>query len=218
VTGEAHPILVVAAVRQELEPLFHGLDGGVEVLLTGIGAGRALDLVQDRLARRMYRWVISTGFSGGLRSGFQVGDWVMASEVMEASTGRRWKPPRPLPELGRSVSIGRFVTVPSLLREPPEKQEAGFRFGAIAVDLETAAVATAASKASVPWIAFRAILDPMETALPISSRGHGIRSIFTRSGRERLKRFLGLIRAANRSLAEGLGRLILQINGARHHC
>ncbi len=207
------PILVVAAVRQEVEPFCHGVNGEVEVLLTGMDGGRAFHLVQERLARRVYRWVISTGFAGGLQPGFQVGNWVMASEVIDASTGDSWKPSRPLPEMGRSVSIGRFVTVPSLLREPPAKEEVGFRFGAIAVDLETTAVASAASKAQVPWIGFRAILDPMEMGLPIFSRGHGIRLMFTRSGRERLKRFLGLIRAANQSLADGLGRLVLQVKG-----
>jgi hypothetical protein len=42
--------------------------------------------------------------------------------------------------------------------------------GAIAVDMESYAVAQAAAQAGVPWLALRAIVDPAGTSLPAFAR------------------------------------------------
>jgi len=49
-----------------------------------------------------------------------------------------------------------------------EKRDLAARSGALAVDMESAAIAAAAAARSVPFLAIRAILDPVEEDLRIA--------------------------------------------------
>ena len=160
------PILVVAAVRQELAA-FEPAAGRVLCRLTGMGP-RAGKTVAGLLAREPYRMVISAGFAGATQPGYGVGDLVAASEVIDVSSGRR-TPAGPIgPRLSGLARQGRFITVDRVL-SGPSKVEMGRRFGGIAVDMETASVAAAADRAGVPWVGLRAILDPVEVSIPVVS-------------------------------------------------
>ncbi len=199
-------ILVVAATPQELARFRQAEPAGVRCLVTGMGE-RAGAAVRDELQRQRCRLVVSTGFSGGLRPGFQVGDLVMASEVIEESTGLRRKPSLAF-GLNGMASVGPFLTVPKTLQDPALKQQGGVRFGAIAADLETSAVAGAATEAGVAWVAIRSILDPMEVRLAVGSWRQGLRMLAVPSRWSQMRLFLGAVRKAGQSLADGLGRFI----------
>lgn len=134
------------------------------MLLTGMGKRRAYRAVRDRLRQGGVEFVLSTGFSGATRPGLRVGDLVGASEVLDVSTGERWIPSRSFERNG-SLTVGAMVTAERLLGSPLEKEQAGRRYGAIAVDMETAAVAKAAQEMDLPWAAIRVILDPMEISI-----------------------------------------------------
>ena len=200
-------ILVVAAVPQELRDFRFKTDSRLQCLVTGMGP-RAGEAVRQRLAAGGISLVVSTGFAGGVRPGFEVGDLVMASEVIHASSGDRSRPDSPCFDLGGLASVGPFVTVEQVLAGPGEKAEAGTRFGAIAADMESAAVAQAAEQAGVAWMAVRAILDPMEVTLSIRSRAQALRCLAAPKRWKELSGFLKNIRTASRSLAEGLHCLI----------
>lgn len=197
-------ILVATAVARELAH-FRARDG-VECLVTGMGP-RSARAVRDRIRRGGVSRVVSTGFAGGIRPGFEVGDLVVASEVIEAGSGRRWRP-ESLRGFNGLASVGPFLTVGRILSDPASKLSAGAKFGAIAADLETAAVAEAAHQSGVPWVALRAILDPTETSLAVTSRWQALALLVSGARRRRLQAFLDGVQTASRSLALGLGSLV----------
>ena len=97
----------------------------------------------------------------------------MASEVVEASSGVHRQPNRMVFGLNGLASVGPLVTVDRLMANPKDKAKVGAQFRSIAVDLETSAVAGAAQNAHVPWVAVRAILDPMEMQVRFGSLRDG---------------------------------------------
>ena len=200
-------ILVTAAVSQELQDFKFGRDSGIECLVTGMGP-RAESVVRRRLKRGDVGLVVSTGFAGAIRPGFHVGDLVLASEVIHAPSGDRSRPVSSFFSLSDRASVGPFVTVEKALVDPKAKAWAGNRFGGIAVDMESAAVAEAADEAGVGWVAVRAILDPMEIPLAIRSRAQALTCLASPGRWKEFFGFLRTVRTASRSLASGLHELI----------
>ncbi len=198
------PILIVAAVEQELTPLrrlHHRND--LEFLVSGMGRGRAHASVQQRLTKNKYRLVISAGFSGGTTSGFHVGDLVVASEIVDCLSGQVLRPTFDRREMP-SVSCGRFLTLDRVVREPEMKKKMGIQYKTIAVDMESAAVGSAAQEAGIPWMAIRSILDPMEVRLRITSAWEAFQAVARPPQWGHLKKFMQDIRIAAESLAVGL--------------
>lgn len=210
-SGPAGPVLVVSAVPQELSDAPRGgRSSPLRYLPAGIGPG-AVEAVRRRLAREKFSLVASTGFAGGVRPGFRVGDLVLATEVVEAGTGRRRKAAAGPAGLNGSCSAGLFVTVERPLRDSVEKREIGLRYGAVAVEMETAGVARAAEEAGVPWVALRAILDPMEAPLPACSAREALGMLLRPGGWGDFMDFWSAIRTASKSLGVGIGNLAAPI-------
>jgi len=185
-------ILVTAAVAQELAGFRADGNGRCRVLLTGMGE-RAGAAVRKRLQAERFGLVVSAGFAGGGRPGFRVGDLVAASEVIHASSSRRYRPDAGfLAGLEGLASAGPFLTVDRVLPTPEAKAKAAGPFGAIAVEMESAWVAEAAEAAGVPWAALRVILDPLEEEIRWTQ----------------WVRIWSAVRRASRSLSDGLNRLI----------
>ena len=205
---------MTAAVPQELADFRMKEEEGVQCLITGMGP-RGGEVVKRRLRQRDIGLVISAGFAGGIRPGFKIGDLVVASEVIHSASGQRWKPNSFNFGLTDLASLGPFVTVEQVLTNPQLKSEAGLRFGAIAADLETAAVAEAANQAGVAWIAVRAILDPMEKTLQVGSWREFFKLLAVPSRWQELSSFLAAMRTASRSLADGLKCLVERIKAER---
>jgi adenosylhomocysteine nucleosidase len=149
---------------------FHGDDSRTNLVVeTGIGtaamdkalswlfSGPMLDSVPYRPP-----FVLSAGFSGAIVPGLKVGDLILASEV-GAADGGRW--PTAWPPGPSSFRRGRLLTVSSLVGRPEEKRRLGERTGAVAVDMETAAVARRCTEAGVPFGALRVISDDVDTLL-----------------------------------------------------
>lgn len=201
------PVLVVAAVPQELQDFKTNGRRGIERLITGMGR-RAGEAVRRRLLEGDVGLVVSTGFAGATRPGFKAGDLVMASEVIHGSSGERRHPGASFPELSGLAGRGPFLTVDRVLSDPNRKSDAGKQFGAIAVDLESAAVAQAADRAGVAWVALRAILDPMELPLRITSRAQALSCLAVPRRWSEFSAFLRAIRTASRSLGKGLQGLL----------
>jgi adenosylhomocysteine nucleosidase len=64
------------------------------------------------------------------------------------------------------LTTGDLLTVPAALESPAAKRAAARASGAIAVDMESAAVAGAAANAGVPFVALRVVVDALDDALP----------------------------------------------------
>lgn len=110
------------------------------------------------------RFVLSAGFSGSLQSGQQVGDLILATEVVDQAQ-QRWPTRCPNEWTEAACSQGRLVSVPELVADPRDKQRLGEQFDALAVDMETAVLARMCSEAGIPLVCLRVISDDLNTPL-----------------------------------------------------
>ncbi len=149
----------------------------VLVLETGVGlrrAEKALSWVLGRpgMGNVPYRpkVILSAGFSGALADERKVGDVIVATEVVDFQ-GNHWPAPWPgtLPpgEWRPPLHRGRILTSPSLA-SPEDKSVWGKQYEALAVDMESAAIAQACAKQGVPFGCVRVISDDVST--PLSPR------------------------------------------------
>jgi adenosylhomocysteine nucleosidase len=147
----------------------------VLVVETGIGARaaqQALDWVlsKPKLDQVPYEpeYLLFAGFAGSLVEHLHVGDLVLATEVIDLA-GNRWPttwPPNSSaggwqPPLAR----GPILSSNHLIGDPERKRILGQTHGALAVDMESAALARTCSMRRVPFGCVRAISDNVETSL-----------------------------------------------------
>ncbi|MGE5248009.1 MAG: phosphorylase, partial [Verrucomicrobiota bacterium] len=184
---------LVVALRSEGRALFGGSGWSVEEGRTsfraGLADGTGLLCVQSgpglENAFLASRWLVSggatalavLGVSGGLDPSLSAGDLVVAETVLE-ERGRgeivSWRAdPRDADLLrdflrreGIPARRGAVVTVRRPVRTPGEKRALRERSGALAVDMESAAVARAAAEARLPFLSLRAVCDPADRAVP----------------------------------------------------
>ncbi|MBI3323460.1 MAG: hypothetical protein HYZ95_03240 [Candidatus Omnitrophica bacterium] len=203
-------ILLVAAVPVELSGVPRGGSTPVRLLAAGVGpkAGRA---VRRHLDRERFSLVVSTGFSGGARPGLKPGDLVWASEVIRAGSGWRRAPTGDNRGLNGLCSVGPFVTVNRPLQRPQEKREMGLRYGAVAVDMESADVAEAAEQAGVPWVALRVILDPVDAPLLIGDGRQALGTLLRPWRWKEMAAFFSEVRRSSLSLGRGLNEWVERI-------
>ena len=176
-------VLVLVAIEQELRSVARALRSPV---LRGASRGRlcgnevvavAMGMAGDprrALADELPRLVVSCGFAGGLDAALAAGDLVLATAVRNAD-GATLRAPE-TPRLAAAATLrglrcvqGDLVCAAAVAASPEEKRALAAP-GAVAVDLESYAVARAATDAGVPWLALRAIVDPLDTALPPFAR------------------------------------------------
>jgi adenosylhomocysteine nucleosidase len=130
-------------------------------------------------------WLISEGVSaiaamglcGGLDPSLRTGDLVVASDLLRFDGGERaerWTTDADfvrharaiLTSAGLTVRSGAVVTTRSALFTAGEKGRVFRQTGALAVDMESAAVARAAVSANLPVCGLRAICDPGGKTVP----------------------------------------------------
>jgi len=134
-------------------------------------------------AHEAARWLVGQevaalgvlGVSGGLVPGLKQSVLVVAGEVLDAVEGDP-RESRPCPGADDLLSIlrrdgleavgGPIVTVAEPVLEPGDKILLGRQNGALAVDMESAAVARAAAEAGLSMFALRAICDTAERRVP----------------------------------------------------
>src|SRR5262249_36153778 len=112
-------------------------------------------------------FLLSAGFAGALQEECKVGDVIVATDVVD-QRGRRW--PRD-PEAGDAEREdacwwhGRILSTTHMVGDPREKQLLGERFGAVAVDMESAFVAHFCAERGIPFSCARVISDDVRTQL-----------------------------------------------------
>jgi len=168
------PRLSDSVARTELQ------DREVVLVTTGMGPAHA-----EAAACRLFDGVpgavaISVGVSAGLDPQLRSGDLIVADQVSfyrrSAEAARAFSCDSELKESavsgvrrsGDRYRLGPIVTVDQIVLTAKEKRELAARSGALAVDMESAAIAAAAAARSVPFLAIRAILDPVEMDLRIA--------------------------------------------------
>lgn len=170
-----HPTLIVVALPGELRAAARGLGAtlgrGVArtstavVVATGVGGGAAA-----AIERHHPGLAISCGFAGGVSGALRTGDLVLATTVRDDTGDAIAADPRLVTAArdqlaGLGVVTGELACA-SAVATTREAKHALVRTGAIAVDLESWAVARAAVRAGIPWLALRVVLDPLALDLP----------------------------------------------------
>ncbi len=168
---------VQALDLESVKGCYGNLDG-VPVLLaeSGIGMRRA-----RATARRLFSHArdidlaLLTGVAGALAAPLKIGDVVLADRVMaRANDGFRpemtIETPRDqyaraaaaLDAAGIAYTRGAILTSKFAIATSVEKRLAAHQSGAIAVDMETAAIAIEAEEQGVPFVAMRTIMDTVD--------------------------------------------------------
>jgi adenosylhomocysteine nucleosidase len=151
----------------------------LSICIGGIGASGAQASCESLLAMgatALVSWGVAAGLDPRLASGTLVIAWQLARQddaapaplTVTADASRRWAD-RVTSRLTSRVHVARgsIASADEMLQTVADKRNAA-RTGAVAADMETGGVARVAQSAGVPWLAFRAIADTADVALPAS--------------------------------------------------
>ena len=161
--------------------VFSSANGDSEfwVARTGVGSEKAAREAAWLLKQQRFGLVVSTGFACALnRAG--IGDLIVGNSVMsmDAEKGKFIEvTSRGSADHDRLISfagtvvpadhIGTVVSVERIVGRPDEKQRYATLTGAIALDMESGALASEAVKAGVPFVIVRAVSDLLDEELPL---------------------------------------------------
>lgn len=190
------PIGIVSALPAEARALGpsapHGaelrrLDEGALLSVSGMGRAAAAAAAR-RLVLAGGSALVSFGMAGGLDPTLICGTVLLPEEVAAGDgavseilpTYRDWRQRLRASMPGSClVCGGRLLTSGQPIARPPAKADAWRHTGAVAVDMESAAVAQVAAQAGLPFIALRVIVDTAADELPAAviaaSTGGGLR-------------------------------------------
>lgn len=149
------------------------LAGGAALELGGIGPAAAQRAAQA-LAEAGASALAAFGVAGALEAGLRNGDLLCPERVLDEqgriyATDSAWRA-RLLQRLAESglppARTAPLLTLPTALATPAAKRAARDREGAVAVDMESAAVAAVAAARGLPFLALRAIVDELHDPLP----------------------------------------------------
>ncbi len=170
-------VAALAAEARALDPAARGgggptiLPDGTLLSVSGIGcaaaARAALGLIESG-ARALVSW----GMAGALDPSLAAGAVCLPSEVIGADgasfiTAGYWREPLAmLVAAHRTVACGKLLTSARAIDTVAAKQAAHRETGAVAVDMESTAVAQVAATHGVPFIAVRVIVDTAGDTVP----------------------------------------------------
>lgn len=141
------------------------------VRVAGAGADRAAEAAGE-LIRAGCRGLISFGLAGGLAAGLGAGTIVLADRVIDARgrtllTDPAWRERLTARLLhGHGIIPGSVVGSDRAIGRPEEKAALARTTRALAVDMESHAVAITAARLGVPFLVIRAIADTAECPVP----------------------------------------------------
>jgi adenosylhomocysteine nucleosidase len=167
-----HRVALICALEYEIAPLIRGwrrtsleADGRRLMIFENEDAIVAVSGIGSNFARSVSRAVveefspcilISSGLAGSITDELRAGQAFLAKEVINATTGRKW-----------STSDGQIslVTTNEIVGWR-QKQQLASAYQAQAVDMEAAGVAEVAAGYGIPFLAAKAISDPLNFQMP----------------------------------------------------
>jgi adenosylhomocysteine nucleosidase len=212
---------VVAALEAEARTLGIAVRRGDGLASLGDGALLAVSGMGGTLAAIAARTLVdagalslmSFGLAGGLDPALSAGSVVLPSEVISREgarflTATAWHERlRIAIAIQRPVAVGRLLTSDTPIDTIADKARAFVETGAVAVDMESLAVAEVAAAHDLPFIAARVIVDTAADVLP--------RTVVaaSRGGEVNIRQLIGGLAAAPRDLV-GLIRLARRYRAA----
>lgn len=146
------------------------LPGGARLLLAGVGLAAAAAGARALLEHGA-RALVSLGVAGGLCDSLRAGDLLLPERVLDAAGDLYAVDPGWRAALSERLAgaarehAGLLVESAKVVVDPPAKRALGALHGALAVDMESGAIAAAARAAGVPLLVVRAVSDPCARAL-----------------------------------------------------
>ena len=157
-------------------------DTRIAVVESGAGAVLAARATQTLLDGHAPAWVLSVGFSGALQPHLKLGDLVVANAIVNTEGKGLSVDVRMQSSPSDGLYVGKFVNADHIVRTVEEKKQLGESTGAIAVDMESLAVARVCANRQVKFMSVRVISDdlPMmgEKSAEMSHRPDHWRRIF----------------------------------------
>ncbi len=156
---------------------------GVSIYLSGIGPHRSR-LAAESLLKERASALLSWGSAGGLVPDLRPGIIILPKTVVAANQTKYLVDPKWHEDLWNRLAghldlDSRPLAESAQILVDSRAKEALFRqTGATAVDMESASVASAAREAGIPFLAVRAIADPVGQAIP-----RGVQFAFDSLGR-----------------------------------
>lgn len=177
--------------------------GGLRIAAAGIRAARLSSRwprLLDGLGRPL---IVSAGVCGALDPALAPGALV-CPELVRGRDGREHRldacPYRArIVERGGPVHGGALVSASEIVATPADKARLRRDTGAIAVDMESAAIVAAAAAAGLPWLVLRGVSDGAGAALP-----PGIARLVGDEGRIRIAGAVALAFTRPRAIAGAL--------------
>ena len=153
---------------------FVGREGGlngrrVVILLSGPGRQNAARATEALIDGHRPRRVVSAGFAGGLCPELKFNDILVADQLVSTEGGQiDIELPAGLAAAFAQPGVhrGRLLTTDHVVRLPADRQALFQRYGAMAVDMETIAVAEVCRRRQVPFSSIRVVNDTADQALP----------------------------------------------------
>ncbi|MDH5640799.1 MAG: hypothetical protein OEY28_05860, partial [Nitrospira sp.] len=155
--------------------------GGREYWLvqTGVGPEKARRAAARLFAHQSFSLAVSTGFACALMTteigALLVGRDVVASAGQDSDVSLPVEVPGNEREVmlqlaegaGQPVHIGRFVSTDRIIPSAAEKRRFASATAAVGLDMESAALATEAQRARVPFVIVRTVSDLLDEDLPL---------------------------------------------------
>ena len=138
----------------------------IAVVEAGMGFALARRATQALIDAHTPKWVLACGFSGALRREMKIGQIAMANSICDTHGQELTVDLRMPADPQRGLHVGRIVTADHMVRSVKEKEALAAEFGAIAVDMESLAVAQVCRDTKTRFLAVRAISDGMSADLP----------------------------------------------------
>ena len=156
------------------------------VAQTGVGPVRATEAARRTLSSFSVKFFISVGFACSLKPQIGIGDVILGERffyldidpqneyladqgllhIAEQSCGQSFSPGGPaIPGENTRVFKGSILTVHRMIDTAVEKREIAGRTDAIALDMESAAIAEVAANAKIPYLSVRVISDVLDENL-----------------------------------------------------
>ncbi len=162
--------------------------------VSGPGALCAQHMAEQLVAQGATE-LVSWGLAGGLGPEIAPGTLIAADRVVVASGGAgyatdpSWRQ-RLLSALPRRVEVveAPLFASESIAATSADKAALWRRYAAVAVDMESGAIACVASRHRLPLLVLRVVVDPADMALPSA-----LANLMARDGGVRLSRLVGLL-------------------------
>ncbi len=132
----------------------------------GMGFAKARTATQAMIDAHSPKWILSVGFSGALHEELRFGDIVIANAIVDEHEQQLSLDLKMASDPQKGMHVGKLLTTDHIVRTIQEKRDLGAKYGALAVDLESLAVAQVCRDAKVRFMAVRVISDDLTADLP----------------------------------------------------